>query len=230
MPEINEKDFLKVQFSVTDEHGTLVETTDENEAKKAGIFNEKAKYGYSLIMLSDSRLIRGFRDALVNAKENEEQNVNISKADGFGERKEELVVLVPQKKFEEANLKPQVGMVVDMDGSRGRIQSISGGRVRVDLNHELAGKAVVYKFKILQRFTDVKDKLDALMEEQLGGKELVKMNGDAAIVEVTQEIMKQEDYLQHKYGAIQAALQFIPEMNKLEWKEEFVREGQKANG
>ena len=66
-------DFLKVQFSVSDEFGKMIETTDEEEAKKAGIFNGKAKYGYSLVMLSDGRMVRGFRAALLAAKERQNQ-------------------------------------------------------------------------------------------------------------------------------------------------------------
>ncbi|MEK6953680.1 MAG: hypothetical protein AABX01_01625 [Candidatus Micrarchaeota archaeon] len=216
-------DFLKVQFSVSDEFGKMIETTDEEEAKKAGIFNGKAKYGYSLVMLSDGRMVRGFRAALLAAKDNSEQTVKIPKADAFGDRKDENVVLVPSRKFEDAGISPQVGMVVDLDGSRGRVQAISGGRVRVDLNHELAGRDVNYKFKIIERIAGARAKMNALVEEQLGLKDAATLQADIAIVSVTQDTMKQEDYLQWKYTAIAAAMQHIPEIRKIEWKEEFIR-------
>jgi FKBP-type peptidyl-prolyl cis-trans isomerase 2 len=215
--------FLKVQFSVTDEFGNLIETTDEAKAKKAGIFNENARYGYSLIMLTDSRLIKGFRQTLESAKIGEESTVTIRKADAFGERKEDLVVLIPQKKFEEAKINPQVGLTIDLDGQRGKIQSISAGRVRVDLNHELAGKDVIYNYKVLEKISSIQDKVDALLEERMGKKGLVAMDADSAIISVGQEIMKSDSYLQGKYSFIQDALQFIPELKKVVWKEEFVR-------
>lgn len=216
-------DFLKVQFSVSDEFGKLIETTDEEEAKKAGVHNPKARYGYSLVMMADEHMVRGFRQALLTAKDGEEQTAKIARADAFGERREDLVVLVPMKKFEEAGISPQVGMTVDLDGSRGRVQAISGGRVRVDMNHELAGKDVVYKFKIIGRISGAKDKLNALIEEQLNLKGAVSIDADYASVSVPQETMKQEDYLQWKYSAISAAMQYIPELKKIEWKEEFLR-------
>ncbi|MBI5224408.1 hypothetical protein HY989_00905 [Candidatus Micrarchaeota archaeon] len=214
---------LKVQFSVSDDSGRLVETTSEEEAKKAGIFNPNAKYGHSMIVLSDSRLIKGFREALMTANENEEKTVKIAKADAFGDRQENLVVLIPMKKFEEANMAPQVGMIVDLDGQTGKVQSVSGGRVRVDMNHELAGRDVVYKFKILRKITSDQEKLDSLLEEQLGLKGTGKISGDVATVIVTPELMKQESYLQGKYGAIQAAMQIIPNLKKLQWTEEFTK-------
>ncbi|MEK6843234.1 MAG: peptidylprolyl isomerase [Candidatus Micrarchaeota archaeon] len=219
----DENVLLKVQFSVTDEFGRIVETTDEEEAKKNGIFNPNAKYGYSMIVLSDNRLIKGFREALVSANENEEKTVKIAKADAFGDRKEELVVLIPMKKFEEANMAPQVGMIVDLDGQTGKVQSVSGGRVRVDMNHELAGRDVVYKFKILKKISSDQEKLDSLLEEQLGIKETGKISGDTAQVLVSQDAMKKDNYLQGKYGAIQAVLQIIPNLKKLQWTEEFTK-------
>src|SRR3989338_5199705 len=111
-------DFLKVQFSVSDEFGKLIETTDEADARKAGIYNEHARYGYSLVMMADERMVRGFRQALLSAKDGEEATARIARADAFGERREDLVVLIPMKKFEAAEISPQVGMVVDLDGSR----------------------------------------------------------------------------------------------------------------
>ena len=68
---ISENDFLKVSFSVFD-GDKLVETTREEEAKKAGIYDANLKYRDSLIILSDQHIIKGFREALKNSKENED--------------------------------------------------------------------------------------------------------------------------------------------------------------
>ncbi|MFH1750249.1 MAG: hypothetical protein ABH863_01070 [Candidatus Micrarchaeota archaeon] len=223
MEDMKNEDFLRVQFSVSDEFGKLIETTDMEEAKKADIYSEKAKYGYSLVMMADTRMVKGFREALLGAKDGEEKTAKIAKADAFGDRREDLVVLVPMKKFQGSGISPQVGMVVDLDGSRGRVQSISSGRVRVDLNHELAGRDVIYKFKIIDRITGPKMKLNALVEEQLNLKNAVTIDGDYGSVNVPQETMNQDDYLQWKYSAIAAAMQYIPELKKIEWKEEFTR-------
>lgn len=218
-----ENDFLKVQFTVSDEFGRIYDTTDAEEAKKAGIFIEGAKYGEALVMLNDEHMVKGFRQALQQAKDGEESTARIAKEDAFGDRKEEMVVLVPLKKFEDAELQPQPGMRVDLDGSRGKVLSVSGGRVKVDLNPELAGKNIMYKFKILRRISAVEGKMDALLEEQMGVKGAVQIKGDSAAISVGTEIMRQDEYLQKKYYAIQAALQFIPELERLEWTEEFKR-------
>ncbi|MFH0971199.1 MAG: hypothetical protein V1835_01385 [Candidatus Micrarchaeota archaeon] len=215
--------FLKLEFSVSDEFGKMVETTDEEEAKKAGIHNPKARYGSSIAIMSDPRLVKGFKDALAAAKDGVATTASIKKGDAFGERREELVVLLPMKKFEEANLHPQVGMVIDLDGSQGRVQSISGGRVRVDMNHELAGKDIIYKFKILERISEPEKKINAIIEEQLGLLSAAKVIGELATISIPQDAMGKDEYLHGKYGAIQAALQFIPEIKKIEWTEEFVR-------
>ncbi|MFH1443562.1 MAG: hypothetical protein ABIG96_06005, partial [Candidatus Micrarchaeota archaeon] len=130
-------------------------------------------------------------------------------------------VLLPQKKFEEAKISPQAGMVVDMDGQRGKVLSISGGRVQVDLNHELAGKDVMYKFKVLERIEAKEGKINALLEEQLDAGIKAKAIPEGVQIIAPQETMKKENYLQGKYSIIQAALQFIPDIGKIQWIEEF---------
>jgi FKBP-type peptidyl-prolyl cis-trans isomerase SlyD len=57
------------------------------------------------------------------------------------------------------------GLVVVLENNLpGRIQSVSGGRVRIDFNHELAGKTLEYELKIEEKIADEKDKIKALFE------------------------------------------------------------------
>ena len=224
---ISENDFLKVSFSVFD-GDRMVETTREDEAKKAGIYDANMKYKDSLIILSDQHIIKGFRNALKNSKENEESKAEIKSADAFGSRKEELVRLVPLQRFSHEGISPAAGMPVSLDGARGRVQSVSGGRVRVDLNHELAGKDVVYNFKITKCISSSEEKLNALLSEYLELENAATLKDGIAEISVPQDALMKEDYLNRKYAIVDSAMLFVPEIKNLRWIENFDRKETKS--
>ncbi|MFH1199431.1 MAG: peptidylprolyl isomerase [Candidatus Micrarchaeota archaeon] len=218
-----EKDFLKVEFSVRSKAGDLIDTTDEASAKKAGVYDEHKRYGESLVVLSDQRMIKGFRNALLAAEAGKAQTVTLSPADAFGERDETLIKLIPLQKFKDNGVSPVVGMPVTLDQYRGRVQSVSGGRVRVDLNHELAGKEVTYEFTVKKCITGDAEKLEAIIDEAFQGGVSAAIAGKEAHVKAGMKALSAEGYGDRKAAALQNALLYIPEISKITWTEEFER-------
>jgi len=51
-----------------------------------------------------------------------------------------------------------------MEGHEGRVQSIDGGRVRVDFNHELAGKTIEYDIKVKEIIKDEVEKVKSMIQ------------------------------------------------------------------
>ena len=218
-----ETDFVIADFSVRVQGGSLVETTRAQEAKDAGIFKDDVTYRPSLVMLPDMNLMKGFKAALLGAAVDEEKTVSIGKEDGFGERDESLVRIIPLSKFKESGMNPEQGMLVTIDNYNGRVQSISSGRVRVDFNHDLAGKNLEYKFKILSVLGDAPGKLSGILDEFLEAGKAAKMSSGVAEVVIGPEVVsKNRDYLSKKVMAIESILLYIPEVTKLLWTEEFV--------
>lgn len=70
-----------------------------------------------------------------------------------------MVRLIALNDFHKQNLNPVVGMPINAGGMVGKVQSVSGGRVRVDFNHELAGKEVEYNLEVVKQLTDEKDQV-----------------------------------------------------------------------
>jgi FKBP-type peptidyl-prolyl cis-trans isomerase SlyD len=66
--------------------------------------------------------------------------------------------------FRKQSIKPQVGMSITSEGSTGKIRSISGGRVRVDFNHELAGKTLQYQIKVQKIIEDDVEKIRSMID------------------------------------------------------------------
>lgn len=162
---INEGDFIKLEFTGrTKETGNVFDTTIEEVAEEAGIKVEDKVYGPIPIIVGGGHLLKGIDEAIIGMEEGEKKHIELTPEEGFGERDPKLVQLVPMKEFKKQNIKPYVGMNITVEGHNGRIQSISGGRVRLDFNHELAGKNLEYDVEIKEIIQDDEDKIKSMIK------------------------------------------------------------------
>jgi FKBP-type peptidyl-prolyl cis-trans isomerase SlyD len=97
-------------------------------------------------------------------KDGEEKTIQLPPEEAFGERDPKLVQLVPMSEFKKQGIKPQVGMAITSEGNTGIIRSVSGGRVRLDFNHELAGKNLEYQMKVDSVIEDDVEKVKSLID------------------------------------------------------------------
>ena len=145
--------------------GQVFESTIEKKAVEAGIFNEKSKYEPMVIVVGEGDVLPGLDKALQEMKVGEQRSVKVLPAEGWGERKPENVRVVPLQQFREKKMNPFPGLAVEVNGQQGRIQSVSGGRVRIDFNHPLAGKQLEYEVKIERELTEPKQQIEALFQK-----------------------------------------------------------------
>ncbi len=146
-------------------NGKLFDTTDEELAKKEGIYNPAMVYGPVVVSVGSGMLVPGLDEALLEMDVGEEKELELPPEKAFGKRDPSKVKIVSIKEFKKHKVTPIVGKPVNIDGKTGKIASVSGGRVLVDFNHELAGKPVKYKLKII----------DVVEEPEEIVKELIKM-------------------------------------------------------
>ncbi len=85
-------------------------------------------------------------------------------AKGFGFRNPKLIRILPISKFIENKINPVPGAYFEIDGREAKVQSVSGGRVRVDFNNPLAGKQLVYKIKIVRKIEGKKEGVERLLK------------------------------------------------------------------
>ena len=99
------------------------------------------------------QLIKGFEDAVVGMTEGDTKTVTISPAEAYGERREDAYVDLPKdKKPDELEL--ELGMQIKLVDPQGRthlglVDSILEDVVRIDLNHPLAGKTLVFDIHVV---------------------------------------------------------------------------------
>ncbi|UCD02899.1 MAG: FKBP-type peptidyl-prolyl cis-trans isomerase [Candidatus Aenigmatarchaeota archaeon] len=162
------RDWIKINFvgkvKATDE---VFDVTREEDARRHDIYDEKKKYGPVLVIVGAGTVIpvmKGVEKELLEMKIGENRSFDVSPADGAGPRKPELIKVVSTMTFTKKNISPFPGLVLQTDVGHCKVLAVSGGRVRVDYNHPLAGKELHYEVEIVEQVKTPHEKVQALLE------------------------------------------------------------------
>lgn len=115
------------------------------------------------IIVGANYTIRGIEDVLKEMNVGEKRAIEITPEKGFGEKDQKLIKLIPISEFRNQKTKPIPGMIVSIENTRGRILSSSGGRVKVDFNHPLAGKNLIYVLEVKEKIENPEDKIKMII-------------------------------------------------------------------
>ena len=158
-------EIIKVSYTGRVKGGDVFDTTDEKVAKEHNIHSPAMVYGPVPIILGEGQVLKGLEEGLSSMKEGESKTIEMPPEKAFGERDNRLVKLLPIKVFKDSGIRPVPGMSVDLqNGMKARIRSVSGGRVQIDMNHELAGKALEYDAKIEGKAKDDNERMQFICE------------------------------------------------------------------
>ncbi len=168
-------DIAIINYTARDKtNGQIFDSTIKEKAEEAGIYNEKINYEPINIIIGNKELLESLEKEIIKMKEGEEKKIELKPEQAFGERKAELIKVLPMKEFIAREIRPVPGLIVELNNMRGKIQSVSGGRIRVDFNHELAGKEIEYSVKLKKVLTEKKEKLQALKNKFFGETPKIK--------------------------------------------------------
>jgi FKBP-type peptidyl-prolyl cis-trans isomerase 2 len=163
--KMNNGDFIEMEYTGRVKlTGEVFDVTSAEEAKKLGEYNEKARYGPAFVLVGGQMVVPGVEKQLLEMKLGEEREFTVSPDEGFGKRNPKLVRVVSKAEFIKQDLNPIPGVFVTIDGRQAKIQSVSGGRVRVDFNHPLAGRELDYRLKVMRLITDTAEKSQKYLE------------------------------------------------------------------
>ncbi|MDI6806692.1 MAG: peptidylprolyl isomerase [Candidatus Aenigmarchaeota archaeon] len=143
--------------------GEIFETTKEDVAKQEGIFNKRFKYKPLLQIIGSKALVPGLENTIKSMQVGEKRIIELEPKDAFGERRDELIKLFNIAMFKERGIDPFPGASVTINGLPGRILSVSGGRVKVDFNHPLAGKPIIYEVEVKEEIKNLEEKIPAII-------------------------------------------------------------------
>mgnify|MGYP001770657339 FL=1 len=224
---LNDKDFVLVEYTVTDKDtGQVLDTTDENLAKEKGLYREGETYGPVLLVVGENRWVKGFEEGVREMNEQEEKEIVVPPEKAYGQRDPAKVKVYSLNELKRQGVTPYIGMVLEAsDGSKGVVRAISGGRVTVDFNHPLAGKTLVYKVKVVKVLKTNEEKLKALIERWFGKRdaELFKfsVNGQEITVDVPKELLLMDGLQLRKLMLTRDYVRFVDEGAKITFREVF---------
>lgn len=176
---IQEGDFIRLSY--TGKVGDSVfDTTNEDEATKAGIHSQNAVYGPVTICVGQKHVILGLDEELVGKEAGAKGSVTVTPEKAFGERDPKRVKSFPKNQFKE---KPVRGMPVRLEEQgEGTVVDVIGSKVIVDFNAPLAGQTLTYEYEIEEMVTEPLDQLRGLVRLYAGKDMEIAMDGEKATI------------------------------------------------
>ena len=162
----------------------LYDTTYEQDAKDAGIYNEKVKYQPMAYIVGSKKLFPALDKAISEAKVGEEFTVEIPAEEGAGARNPKLIETHSIKEFYRQEINPYPGLTVSLGNKTGVVLSVGAGRVKVDFNNALAGHDLKYVMTGVEEITDDAEKAKAIIEADFAAADDFKFEfpGDKVVV------------------------------------------------
>ena len=172
---LKEGDIVYIHFvGGVKDTGEIFDLTREDIAKKEGIFNKDFVYKPVPIIIGAKMVLQGLEEEIKKMDVGESKTIELEPKKAFGERDPSLIKHFSLSEFKKQNIDPKVGDIITVNNIRGRIISISGGRVVVDFNHPLAGKTILYDVEIIKKVDEKIEKVKAILEFYLRKEDVLK--------------------------------------------------------
>jgi FKBP-type peptidyl-prolyl cis-trans isomerase SlyD len=183
-------DFVRLEYTVrTVEDETVVDTTSREVAEEAGIDEEDYEFEPRTIIVGAGHVFEAVDHALVGAEEGDTGTVDVPAAEAFGEFDPDDVRTVSVDKIDEDDRYP--GAQVQIDGEQGHLETVIGGRARVDFNHPLAGEDLEYDYEVVDVVEDRLEQARGMLGIYL--QEVPDLRIETAEVEEEVEVEPDED-------------------------------------
>ena len=110
------------------------------------------------------QIISGLENALTGKLVSDKFTVTVDPVDAYGERRDDMVQVVPMSMFEGLDGKVEVGSQFHADASHGvsvvTVIKIEGDQVTIDGNHALAGETLTFDVEVMDIRPATEDELN----------------------------------------------------------------------
>jgi FKBP-type peptidyl-prolyl cis-trans isomerase SlyD len=159
---IQEGDFVRLAYTArTVENDQLVDTTDQEVAEEEGVDDQQQTFEPRVIAVGAGHLFDTVEADFIGGEAGNAGTVTVPAEEAFGEYDESEVRTVSADRIPEDDRYP--GGHVDIDGEHGHVETIIGGRARVDFNHPLAGEDVEYDYEVLDTVDDRLEQAEGML-------------------------------------------------------------------
>ena len=209
-------DFIKVNFEMyVGEDRKLVSTNNMQLAKDNDIYDEKLKYKETVLIVGSDNLFKEMNESFRNAEVGKEYEVSIKAEDAYGLRDPKNIKVHTYREFQRQNVEPELGQEISLNGRRGRVVSLTPGRILVDYNHQWAGKDVLYKYTIVGVLENNIDKMKALIDYNYNvdsGEFEVVENDSVIEVDIPEKTKFDAMWLEAKFRIVSDARKYLTGM------------------
>ncbi|MBS3069055.1 FKBP-type peptidyl-prolyl cis-trans isomerase [Candidatus Micrarchaeota archaeon] len=215
MVEIKPGDLIRIDYVLRRcSDNSIIDTTMEEVAKKAGIYSPQFPYAPKLVVFGMGRMVAGLEAQLPLLEIGVKKEVKITSENAFGEKKKDLMRVLVLGDFLRQNVQPRVGMGVSLDNKAGIIKSINSGRVVVDFNRPFAGEDLLYSITLLEVVSDQKKKLEAILSAAKVEATVIQTDGGFDVE------FKKENPTEQEIAVANAAIRAISPNAQVKLKEE----------
>lgn len=161
--KIKKGDFVELDFTgkITST-GQIFDTTLETVAKKEGIYNKDVKYKPIIISIGENHILKAI-DEFIEGKDLGKYTLELDAEKAFGKKNAKLLRLIALKEFHKHQIQPFPGLEVELDGKKGIVRTVNGGRVIVDFNHPLSSQDINYELILNKVIDDDQGKIEGVL-------------------------------------------------------------------
>ena len=211
---MNDGDFIKVDYEMrVGDDKKLVSTSKEQLAKENDIYDDKHSYHPTVIIVGTDQVFKKINESFKTHSEGSEDEVTMTPDESYGARDPKNIKVHSYIEFKRQNIDPVPGQEVLINHRRGKVLSVTPGRVLVDYNHAYAGKTVYYKYTILEKISDDKGKVLALISMNYPVNEdkfNVSVEGDSIKIEIPEETKFDPVWVEAKFHLVNDMRKYLP--------------------
>lgn len=140
MTKVKNGDTVKVHYTGQLKDGTVFDTSVQREPLE--------------FTLGQGQLIPGFEKAVLGLEIGGTTTANIPSAEAYGEVNPDMILEVGNENLPEG-LTPEVGMQLQLNQPNGQpltvvVSEINEGSIKIDANHPLAGKDLIFNIELVE--------------------------------------------------------------------------------
>jgi peptidylprolyl isomerase len=208
-------DFIKITFEMrVGSDKQLVATSEESLAKESNIYDPDQKYGEGVLVVGSEDIFKEINESLLSSKVGDEHEIEIKAEQAYGLRDSKNLKVHTMTEFKRSKIDPIPGQEVRINNRRGKVLSVSPGRVVVDYNHPWASKDVFYKYTIKEKIESKEDKLKGIIDLNFSrgsDKFVVLLRGEALEIEVPEEMKFNIEWFDAKFRVVEATRKYLKE-------------------
>ena len=136
---------MTIEFTAKDSAGNLFDTSSEEQAKKAGIFDPAKKYAPLTFRVGAGQVLTGLEEGVLGMRTGQSKRIVLPPHKAFGIKKPELISMVPVKVFEENKITLKKGMSIKLAQGTVKVLETDSEYVKLDANHPMAGQTLVFE-------------------------------------------------------------------------------------